>query len=66
MAVKRTIMLNAGSDVNGKLLNGYSVKTMLYNTPIPPSFIVLTSSGETLEVKAIKFHEKWNASFTSV
>ena len=36
------------------LLNGYSVKTVLYNTP-PPNFIVLASLVKTKTVKGIEF-----------
>ena len=37
------------------LLNGYSVKAILYKTP-SPYFIGLASSVKTLEVKAIELH----------
>ena len=37
------------------LLNGYSVKTLSYNT-LSPYFIVLASPVEKMEVKAIEVH----------
>ena len=37
------------------VLNGNSVKTKLYMTPLP-YFIVWASSVTTMEVKAIQFH----------
>ena len=43
------------SDVTGNRLEWNSVKKKLYKTP-PPYFIVLASSGTTMEVKAIEFH----------
>ena len=49
-----SIFCNAVTSVE-TVLNGNSVKKMLYSTP-PPYFIVLASSMKTKEVNVIDFH----------